>query len=71
MKKYILFLVVLIAYSCKKNYEDSSKLDYKKNYVNSLFLSLSPKMSDSEFNKYSEQEVKKNRLKKVVIHISI
>jgi len=40
------------------------KSDYEEKYKDSLFLSLSPKMSDTDFEKYSDDEVKRKRLKK-------
>ena len=65
----IKFIIVLFIFfqclsSCKKVNKDSLKSDYQEKYKDSIFLSLSPKMSETDFKKYSDDEVKKNRLKK-------
>lgn len=67
--KNIQFILVFISLflllsSCKNENENSLKSDYKEKYKDSLFLSLSPKMSETDFKKYSDDEVKRNRLKK-------
>lgn len=62
--KIILLSILLISFSCKDINESTLKSDYKEKYKDSLFLSLSPKMSETDFKEYSDDEVKRNRLKK-------
>lgn len=62
--KIILLSILLISFSCKDINESTLQSEYKENYKDSLFLSLSPKMSETDFEKYLDYEVKKKRLKK-------
>ena len=62
--KIILLSILLISFSCKDINESTLQSEYKANYKDSLFLSLSPKMSETDFEEYLDYEVKKKRLKK-------
>ncbi len=62
--KIILLSILLICFSCKDINESTLQSEYKENYKDSLFLSLSPKMSETDFEQYLDYEFKKKRLKK-------